>query len=169
MSNIITAEVEASSPCHPSPCGVSASCRVVSGRPVCSCLPGLQGDPAKLCLPQCLTNSQCGQEEACVRHECVDPCSGNVCGLHASCRVVLHNPICSCDQGHVGDPYTHCQPFSCKRVNLVYSLTCIHFLLFLHNLYLHATFLFFSCGVCVMAWFVCAHGNVYQKCCLVCR
>lgn len=39
--------------------------------------------------------------------KCKDPCPGT-CGLHARCRVVNHNAICSCNPGFVGDPFVRC-------------------------------------------------------------
>lgn len=80
---------------------------------MCSCLPGLKGDPTLSCHPECITNSECPTDQACVSHKCVNPCVG-VCGRHATCRVVLHAPICSCDASYIGDPYSLCQPVSCK-------------------------------------------------------
>jgi hypothetical protein len=32
-----------------------------------------------------------------------------VCGVHATCSVQNHNPICRCDPGYEGDPFTSCR------------------------------------------------------------
>lgn len=56
-----------------------------------------------------MINAQCAFDKSCVNQQCVDPCPG-ICGLHAMCRAVNHNPICSCLPGYTGDPFTRCVP-----------------------------------------------------------
>ena len=109
--------VDTLDPCKPSPCATNAICRVVGGRPICSCLPGHFGDPIHICRPECITNSECRLSQACIGHKCVDPCRG-VCGEHASCRVVLHAPVCTCSEEYTGDPYSKCQLLPCKIVKM---------------------------------------------------
>jgi hypothetical protein len=60
------------------------------------------------CRPECVTSSECPQDKACVREKCVDPCPGT-CGLNARCKVLNHNPICTCSPGYTGDPFIQCQ------------------------------------------------------------
>lgn len=91
-------------PCNPSPCGPNAQCR--DG--VCSCLPEYQGDPYKGCRPECVVNSDCPRDKACVRNKCADPCVG-VCGQNANCLVVNHVPTCNCIEGFSGDPFYICR------------------------------------------------------------
>ena len=93
-------------PCSPDPCGPFATCRPDSGRPACSCQPGYFGAPPN-CRPECLLSSDCGLSQACVRQKCVDPCPGT-CGTNAECKVVNHNPICSCPARFTGDPFINC-------------------------------------------------------------
>lgn len=93
-------------PCLPSPCGLYAECHVYDNHPVCTCLPGYLG-AAPDCRPECMISSQCPFDKSCVSMRCVDPCPG-ICGLHAMCRAVNHNPICYCLPGHTGDPFTRC-------------------------------------------------------------
>lgn len=73
---------------------------------MCSCNVGYIGAPPT-CRPECVLNSECPLDKACVRNQCTDPCPGT-CGYRALCRVVGHNPICSCPNGFVGDPFNQC-------------------------------------------------------------
>lgn len=93
-------------PCIPSPCGPYSLCRVVDDRPVCSCNVGYSGAPPN-CRPECIVSSECPLDKACVKQKCVDPCPGT-CGFNAFCKVVAHNPICSCPPGYIGDPFSKC-------------------------------------------------------------
>ncbi|KRT79966.1 EGF domain-containing protein, partial [Oryctes borbonicus] len=105
--NLITIKSEEPvNPCNPSPCGPNSQCKEVNGQPVCSCLPTYSGSPPA-CRPECTVSSECSQDKACVNQKCVDPCPG-ACGLNAKCQVVNHSPICSCNLGHTGDPFTRC-------------------------------------------------------------
>lgn len=121
-------------PCIPSPCGHFSTCRVVKDHPVCSCLNDYYGAPPN-CHPECIISADCTSNKACLKNKCVDPCPGT-CGYNALCRVVNHNPICSCLPGFIGDPFVQCyqQPSKhskCKfnknilsiNINL-YILTC---------------------------------------------
>lgn len=90
----------------PSPCGPYSICRVVDDRPVCSCNIGYVGAPPT-CRPECIVNSECSLDKACLHQKCVDPCPGT-CGYNARCKVVNHNPICTCPADFVGDPFTQC-------------------------------------------------------------
>lgn len=94
-------------PCLPSPCGVNSVCRVKNDRAVCRCLPNYLGSPPN-CRPECVINSDCRMDSVCRNSRCIDPCPG-VCGLNAVCRVVNRSPICFCDSGFSGDPFTICQ------------------------------------------------------------
>ena len=97
---------EPSDPCNPDPCGPNSECRPEGPRPVCSCLPGYFGGPPN-CRPECLLSSECQLSQACVQQKCVDPCP-RTCGANAECKVVNHNPICSCPKGYSGDPFFNC-------------------------------------------------------------
>ena len=104
-------------PCQPNPCGPNSSPSVSGTRCVCTCDPEYFGDPYSGCRPECTYNEDCPYEKACVRNKCVDPCIG-VCGENAECRVVNHNPICSCIQNYIGDPFVRCNPRKSIRFNL---------------------------------------------------
>lgn len=96
------------SPCEPSPCGANSICRNINGRPTCSCQTGLFGSPPS-CRPECIVNSECKQQLSCINHRCQDPCVG-ICGINAECKVYNHNPICSCMENYIGDPFEQCSP-----------------------------------------------------------
>lgn len=99
-------ETPIENPCIPSPCGLNSQCRAVDDHAVCSCVPDMIGAPPN-CRPECILSSECGQEKSCINQKCKDPCPG-VCGQHARCLVVNHNPICSCSVGYNGDPFVRC-------------------------------------------------------------
>lgn len=93
-------------PCQPSPCGPNSECRDIGGSPSCSCLQGFIGSPP-YCRPECVSNSECASNLACINRKCRDPCPGS-CSQNAECRVVNHSPMCYCPAGYVGDPFTQC-------------------------------------------------------------
>ena len=93
-------------PCVPSPCGANAECRNNGGVAACSCLPTYLGRPPN-CRPECVTNSECNRDKACVQQRCIDPCVG-ICGFNAECTVTNHNPLCTCPPGYRGDPFVQC-------------------------------------------------------------
>lgn len=105
---IYFADPERVEPCNPSPCGPNSRCQDFSGQAVCSCAPGYIGNPPA-CRPECLVNTDCPLNEACVNLKCRDPCPGS-CGVSARCQVVNHNPICSCPPIFTGDPFVRCLP-----------------------------------------------------------
>lgn len=97
-----------SNPCLPSPCGPNSICRDANGSPSCTCLPEYIGVPPN-CKPECISNSECPNNLACISQKCTDPCPGT-CGINTECRVVSHTPNCLCLLGYIGDPFTQCNP-----------------------------------------------------------
>lgn len=93
-------------PCSPSPCGPNSQCREVNNQAVCTCLPNYMGSPPG-CRPECTISTECSFDKACVNQKCIDPCPGT-CGINARCSVINHSPICSCNEGQIGDPFTRC-------------------------------------------------------------
>lgn len=93
-------------PCIPSPCGPNSQCREVNNQAVCSCLSNYIGTPPG-CRPECVVNSECSDDNACINQKCADPCP-NSCGSEASCKTINHTPICSCKNGFSGDPFVRC-------------------------------------------------------------
>lgn len=103
---------EPTNPCQPSPCGPNSQCKEVNGQAVCSCASTYIGSPPN-CRPECIVSSECPSNKACMVQKCTDPCPGT-CGLKTSCTVINHSPICSCQQGYTGDPFTRCYPIPRK-------------------------------------------------------
>lgn len=98
-------------PCQPSPCGPNSECKVIGDSPSCACLTDFIGSPPN-CRPECIANSECPNELACINNKCKDPCPGS-CGTGAECRVVSHAPQCICPSGYTGDAF-----ISCNIVNI---------------------------------------------------
>lgn len=94
-------------PCSPSPCGPNAVCKERNGAGSCTCFPDYHGNPYEGCRPECLLNSDCPSNRACLQQKCQDPCPGT-CGQNAECQVVNHLPTCNCIYGYTGDPYRLC-------------------------------------------------------------
>lgn len=92
--------------CSPSPCGPNSNCRDNAGQAVCSCAPGYIGTPPE-CRPECVLNSECPSDRACINQKCSDPCP-NSCGIGSVCHASNHNPICACSTGYTGDPFVQC-------------------------------------------------------------
>lgn len=61
------------------------------------------------CRPECILNTDCPRTKSCMNNKCEDPCIGG-CGIGAKCATVNHHPVCFCPDGHIGDPFTYCQP-----------------------------------------------------------
>ena len=98
----------AEDPCDPNPCGPNSNPPINGGvRCECSCRPQMIGSPPN-CRPECVINSDCNSNLACISRKCQDPCPG-LCGTNAYCRVRNHIPICICNQGFNGDPFSFCE------------------------------------------------------------
>lgn len=91
--------------CNPSPCGSNTQC--ING--ICTCLPEYNGDPYLGCRPECVLNSECPREKACLRSKCINPCPGT-CAQNAFCEVLNHIPMCSCPVGMEGNAFVQCRP-----------------------------------------------------------
>lgn len=108
-------------PCAPSPCGPYSQCRVTSNSYSCTCLPNYQGSPPQ-CRPECISNSDCTNNLACINMKCKDPCVGS-CGLNTECHVYNHIPQCICLQGYVGNPFISCYvQVQCKNGSRLYYI-----------------------------------------------
>lgn len=105
-------------PCIPSPCGPNSQCRTQNNLPVCSCLSSYIGRPPN-CRPECMLNSDCRSNLACINLKCQNPCIGS-CGLNAECSVSNHIPLCTCNSGLSGDPFIRChEKPQCKDTNYI--------------------------------------------------
>lgn len=99
--------IESISPCLPSPCGANADCTEKSGAGACSCIKGYLGNPYDACHPECVVNSDCASNKACIKNKCTDPCPGT-CAVNADCQIVNHSPLCTCWPRYTGDPFIYC-------------------------------------------------------------
>lgn len=108
-------------PCSPSPCGPYSVCRVVNGLPACSCQPEFVGR-APNCRHECTLNAECPAHLACVSQRCRDPCPGS-CGVSATCSVANHSPVCVCNVGFSGDPFSVCHPKPSKIITPLLTLS----------------------------------------------
>lgn len=111
----------------------------MNGQAVCSCLPSFVGVPPR-CRPECVSNSECPQDQACVNQRCQDPCPGT-CGLQAKCYVNNHNPICTCPPSYTGNPFFRCYPDLPRK-----SFCLLRYFVVLKDYpYIESLFLFSSC------------------------
>lgn len=113
-----------SNPCHPSPCGPNANCRVFESRPVCSCIANYIGRPPS-CRPECTVNSECPSNKACINERCRDPCPGS-CGFNAECYVHAHTPRCGCSDGYTGDPFSGCNKIVPRKILNLFTQPTSH-------------------------------------------
>ena len=62
----------------------------------------------------CSYNDECPNYSACENRQCINPCAvRNPCAPRATCRVVNHEPVCTCPDGFIGSPQTECRPRKC--------------------------------------------------------
>jgi len=104
--NLLVVPLPPMDPCFPSPCGLYAECKVINDQAACTCLKNYIGIPPN-CRAECVVNTDCPSNQACISEKCRDPCIGS-CGQNADCRVQNHIPICLCQSGYSGDPFTLC-------------------------------------------------------------
>lgn len=110
---IVLTTVEPYNLCEPTPCGPYSNCRENNAQAVCSCQVGYIGTPPT-CRPECVVNSECSTDRACINQKCTNPCP-NTCGFDAHCHTRNHNPICACPPGYTGDPFSQCRRISMKK------------------------------------------------------
>lgn len=117
------AQPPSGNPCVPSPCGPNSQCRVVGNTPACSCLPYYVGR-APNCRPECTISAECPSNLACQNERCRDPCPGS-CGVQATCVVVKHAPVCTCQPGFTGDPFAGCSLIP-RKPNICITYNFLH-------------------------------------------
>lgn len=140
---------EPSNPCSPSPCGPNSVCREVNGLPACSCQPEFVGR-APNCRHECTLNAECSANLACISQRCRDPCPGS-CGVSATCSVVNHSPVCVCDVGYSGDPFSVCHPKPSKIMSSLYKIRflCI---VFMYIIVLFVSLVYIARFVCFVSY-----------------
>lgn len=104
---LVDIQPSTSTPCTPSPCGANAICRVQQNAGSCSCTSDYIGNPYEGCRPECMLNSDCPSNQACIGLKCKDPCPGT-CGQNAQCYVINHAPTCTCFERYTGNPFIYC-------------------------------------------------------------
>lgn len=139
----MTASVEVLRPCSPSPCGINALCTEQNGAGSCQCMSDYIGNPYEGCRPECVVNTDCAANLACIRSKCQNPCVGT-CGQNAECQVINHLPSCTCMSGFTGDPFRSCNVARTGKQILEsvwnkYSVQENHYLIFI-QLWLLLTF-----------------------------
>lgn len=102
-------------PCNPSPCGQNALC---SDNGICKCVGDYRGDPYVACKPECMVNSECSHDKACINQKCQNPCPG-ACAPNAICQVVNHVPMCHCPEHMTGNAFSLCSPIQ-SRFSFLY-------------------------------------------------
>lgn len=110
-------------PCIPSPCGSNAVCKEFNSAGSCTCLPNYTGNPYEGCRPECVLNSDCPANLACINTKCRDPCPGS-CGRNALCQVVNHLPVCNCYPRYTGDAFSYCTPVEIGTITLNRFIVC---------------------------------------------
>lgn len=95
-------------PCRDScnPCGPNSKCRAVGETAACECNIGYIGTPPS-CRPECVINTDCPAQLACINNKCQNPCEGS-CGTNAECHVISHTVSCVCPPSYTGNPFVQC-------------------------------------------------------------
>ena len=58
----------------------------------------------------CISNDDCPDHAACRNSACINPCAlDNPCAPNANCKVLGHEPVCTCPDGYIGSPTTECR------------------------------------------------------------
>lgn len=110
--------------CESTRCGSNAECKEKNSMITCVCRPGYFGNPYLACRPECILNSDCPSNKACINNKCEDPCSG-ACGVNAQCEIVNHFPVCVCAAGFSGDPFVACNPFRPGNIKIKFDQNII--------------------------------------------
>lgn len=133
-----------SDPC-PGVCGQNAECQVRNHNPICSCRPGMIGDPFVRCYPQPRKkiSHDCGNfrysycyflqnftylaQTPPVKDVQVyrDPCVPSPCGPFSQCRNQYDTPSCSCLPNYIGSP-PNCRPECTINADCPSSQACIN-------------------------------------------
>lgn len=58
-----------------------------------------------LTVSGCRRDSECSQNEACIKGVCGNPCN---CGSNAICEVINHKAVCKCLPGYGGNANIGC-------------------------------------------------------------
>lgn len=102
-------------------CSESAVCNVINHNPVCSCKPGFEGNPLKICYKK---------RNEIIERDSENPCKPNPCGPFAECRNINNVASCSCYRYHIGLP-PNCKPeclvnSECSATKACVNMKCIN-------------------------------------------
>lgn len=93
-----SSNLECVDPC-PGVCGPNDDCFVFNHK--ASCRP-------KGSHPKCTSDTDCPSHEACDGYKCIDPCLDLCDHETTDCKVINHEPTCTCKTGFYGSPKRFC-------------------------------------------------------------
>ena len=65
----------------------------------------------------CDNNNDCPDHTSCRNRLCINPCAlDDPCSANANCKVLNHEPVCTCPDGYIGDPTISCE---LRRFNMI--------------------------------------------------
>ena len=72
----------------------------------------------------CSVDQECPDYNSCINNRCADPCViSDPCATNAFCKVLNHQPKCSCPEGYIGDPRVECKPRKTSFKTILFPLT----------------------------------------------
>lgn len=111
--------------CDDNTCAQKATCIGKAHQPICTCLPGLTGNPYFECRRsepgvskvECRSDSECQNDFTCVNMKCQNPClQRDVCKHNQECRVLNTLPLktimCQCPKDTIADENGFCKIIS---------------------------------------------------------
>ena len=70
----------------------------------------------------CANDDECPDHTACENRLCINPCAyRDPCARNAYCKVLNHQPVCTCPDGYIGDPKTECKLRKTTYMNISYD------------------------------------------------
>ena len=75
-------------------------------------------------MGECQYDDECPDNNACIEHQCLDPCNSQPCGRNAICETKGHIPICRCPPNTAGNPHEEC--FTCKLFAIFFPICRSH-------------------------------------------
>ena len=80
----------------------------------------------------CETDQECPDYNACQNRKCINPCAeDDPCAPSANCKVIGHQPVCTCPDGYIGDPRTECKLRKHTKFMYIAYITLIRFVSYL--------------------------------------
>lgn len=87
-----------------------------------------------------MISAECPGNRACQNEKCIDPCPGS-CGSFTTCTVINHAPMCYCQTGYTGDPFTGCSVALQSKTSLLTLFIYSNFIIFSFLFYVTKTYL----------------------------